>query len=66
MVSHSSHTNHEFLISYTSCQCYLCDRKFRHLQKSVDNDVTYEGNFPTPKIAVSLFFNVANLLQIKL
>ena len=41
-------------------------QKFCHFQKSVDNDVTYEEIFPTSKILVSfLFFNMANLLQIK-
>ena len=38
-----------------------------HINSSVDNDVTYEDNFPTSKILVSLlFFNMANLLQVKL
>ena len=31
----------------------FCHRKFCHLQKSVDNNVTYEENFPTSKILVS-------------
>ena len=65
MVAHSSHTNHEFLILVI--RVTNSSRKFCHLRKSVDNDVTYEENFPTSKILVSfLFFNMANLLQIKL
>ena len=37
------------------------------LTKSVDNNITYEENFPTFKILVSfIFFNMTNLLQIKL
>ena len=67
MVSHSSHTNHEFLnlviratnVSFAIESC--------HLRKRLDNDVTYEENFHTSKILVSfLFFNMANLLQLKL
>ena len=35
--------------------------------KKADNDVTYEENFSTSKTLVSLlFFNMVNLLQIKL
>ena len=35
------------------------------MRKSVDNDVTYEENFPTSKIlATFLFFNMANLCYV--
>ena len=62
MVSHSPHTNHEFLILVIP----VTNVTFT-IRKRVDNDVTYEENFPTPKIFVSfLVFNMANLLQIKL
>ena len=44
---------------------WLCHRNFCHLRKSVDNDTTYEENFPASKILVS-FINMVNLLQIKL
>ena len=61
-MSHRSHINHEFF--YQSWVNTLCDRKFYHLQKGVDNDVTYEENFPTSKILVSfLLFNMTSLLQ---
>ena len=40
-------------------------QSFVAYKKSVDNDVTYEENYPTSKFLVSfLFFNMTNLLQI--
>ena len=51
MDSHSSHTSHEFLILVIRVtNVSFRDRKFCHLRKSADNNVTYEENFPTPKI----------------
>ena len=68
MVSHSCHTNHEYLtlvIRVTNFSFAI--ESFVNYEKRVDNDVTYEENFPTSKILVSfVFFDMANLLQIKL
>ena len=67
MVSHGSHTNHEFLILVIPVINVSFAIEIFSLTKSVDNDITYEENFPTSKSLVSfLFFNMANLLQIKL
>ena len=57
MMSHSSHTNHEFLILVI---------QFTNVSSAIESFVTF-WNFPVSKILVSfLFFNMANLLQIKL
>ena len=68
MLSHSSHTNHEFLILVIRViNVGFCHSKFCHLQKRVDNDVTYKRELSTSKILGSfLFFKMANLSQIKL
>ena len=66
MVFHSSHTNHEFLILVIRVtNVSFAIESFVTYEKV--NNVTYEENFPTSKILVSsLFFNMANLLQINL
>ena len=57
MVSHSSHTNHEFLILVI---------QVTNVSSAIESFVTFQ-NFPISKILVSLlFFNMANLLEIKL
>ena len=57
MVSHSSHTDHEFLILVT---------QVINVTFAIESFVTFQ-QFPVSKILVSfLFFNMANLLQIKL
>ena len=67
MVSHSSHTNHEFLILVIPVT---------NVSLTIESFVTYEKvlimmlhkeNFPTSKIVVVFFFffNMMNLLQIK-
>ena len=66
MVSHSSHTNHEFLILVIPVT---------NVSLTIESFVTYEKvlimmlhkeNFPTSKIViVFFFFNMTNLLQIK-
>ena len=62
MVSHSSHTNHEFLILVIQ----ITNVSFA-IDSFVDNDVAYKEKFPTSKIlVVFFFFNMTNLLQIKL
>ena len=67
MVSHSSHTSHEILTLVIRVTNVSFERKFCHLRKRVDNDLTFEENFPSFKILVSfIFFNMANLLKIKL
>ena len=68
MVSQSSHTNHEFLTVVI---------RVTYFSFAIESFVTYEKGlimmlhmnriFRTPKIFVRfLFFNMANLLQIKL
>ena len=68
MVSHSSHTNHEFLtlvIRVTNVSFAI--ESFVTYEKGLVMMFPYEENFPTSKIIVSfLFFNMANLLQIML
>ena len=57
MVSHSSHTNHEFLMLVI---------QVTNVSSAIESFVTFQ-NFPISKILVSLlFFNMANLLEIKL
>ena len=57
MVSHSSHTKHEFLILV---------KQVTNVSSALESYVFFQ-NFPISKILVSfLFFNMANLLQIKL
>ena len=67
MVSHSSHTNHEFLILVIPVT---------NVSLTIESFVTYEKvlimmlhkeNFPTSKIVIVFFFffNMTNLLQIK-
>ena len=56
MMSRSSQTNHEFLILVT---------QVINISSAIESFVTLE--FSIPKILVSLlFFNMANLLQVKL
>ena len=57
MISCSSHTNHEFLILFI---------QVTNVSSVIESFVIF-WNFPIAKILVSfLFFNMANLLQIKL
>ena len=57
MVSHSSHTNHEFLISVIQVTNVI----------SAIETLSPFKNFPISKILVSYsFFNMVNLLQTKL
>ena len=52
MVSHSSHTNHEFLILVIQvAHVSFAIESFVTYKKSVDNDVTYEEDFHTFKIS---------------
>ena len=56
MVFLSSHINHEFLILVMQVtNVSFAIKHFFHLRKSVDNNVTYEEYFHTPKILVSFF-----------
>ena len=54
-MSRSCHTHHEHLILVIR----VTNASFAiesHLRKSVDNDITYEENFPASKILVSFYF----------
>ena len=54
MVSHSSHTNHEFLILVIRVT-NVTFAMFGHLRKSADN-VTYKENFPIWRIYYKLSY----------
>ena len=59
MVSHSSHTNHEFLILVIRvAHVSFAIESFVTYKKSVDNDVTYEEDLPTFKISVRFYSSI--------
>ena len=67
MVSHSSYTNRKFLILVVQVTNVSFEIKVLPLTKKVSIMMLHMKNFPTSKTEVSfLFFNMANLLQIKL